>query len=433
MCSILKKLSNTLQPFHQVVEIIFEILNAQKEGANARVLEHLLSYAKNQFGNQVAGIHYRERQDGERIDNWTVDIVILYGIYKKLIARYTEGEHLGRMIMFPLLQKLLKILNHWLNHLDDSNASSRSRGIAPSSRLDEGQTDTLLNYLFCTENNIATIAINTKQFNIAEGHCQQSLAHSRRMRVEGVQKTTSMFYAIRTYCQLRFHQGNFSDAVLFAEEGYNLVVEAYDPVHPQVQEAAGLLIKMLIRKGDLFNAERFAEVTYSNLRDSKNGMDQNSEVMALGSYNLANIIFQQDGDFMKAENLARDAVRIRTLIDSKDHNVRISCNLLGNLLCKQNKLGDETREFYARALAIFKRSEGPDGINSVTGNESFGSYYVQLAMYGPQPTLASKRKYMLLSKSHLEEGHRIFLKLLGPYHEDTKHVQTLLAMVARAL
>jgi tetratricopeptide (TPR) repeat protein len=366
MCPILKKLSNTLQPFHQVVEMIFEILKSPEKRANARVLGHLLSYAENQFGNQVAGIHYRERQDGERIDNWTVDIVILYGIYEKLIACYTDGEHLGRMIVFPLLEKKLKILNLWLNHIDNSNASSR---------LDEGQTDTLLKYLFRTENNIATIAINTKQFDIAEGHCQQSLAHSRRMRVEGVQKTTFMFNAIETYCGLRFHQGNFSDAVLFAEEGYNLVVEAYDPVHPQVQEAAGLLIKMLIRKKDLFNAERFAEVTYSNLRDSKNGMDQNSEVMALGSYNLANIIYQQDGDFMKAENLARDAVRIRTLIDSKNHNVGISCDLLGNLLCKQSKLGDETRKIYERALAIFKRSEGPDGINSATGNQDFGTYY----------------------------------------------------------
>lgn len=92
------------------------------------------------------------------------------------------------------------------------------------SRLDEGQTDSFLKYLFWTENNIATIAINTKQFGIRERDCQQSLAHSRRIRVEGVQKITFMFDAIETYCGSRFHQGNSSDAVIFAEEGYNLVV-----------------------------------------------------------------------------------------------------------------------------------------------------------------------------------------------------------------
>jgi hypothetical protein len=63
-------------------------------------------------------------------------------------------------------------------------------------------------------------------------------------------------------------QCNYSDAVIFAEEAYNLVVEAYDPVHPQVQEAAGILITILISKGDLFDAERYAQVTYSNLRES---------------------------------------------------------------------------------------------------------------------------------------------------------------------
>jgi hypothetical protein len=39
--------------------------------------------------------------------------------------------------------------------------------------------------------------------------------------------------ALETYCSLRVHQRNYSDAESFAEEFYNLVVEAYDPVHPE--------------------------------------------------------------------------------------------------------------------------------------------------------------------------------------------------------
>jgi hypothetical protein len=44
------------------------------------------------------------------------------------------------------------------------------------------------------------------------------------------------------------YQSNFSEALLFAEEGYNLVIEVYDPVQPEVQEAAGILISILIKK-----------------------------------------------------------------------------------------------------------------------------------------------------------------------------------------
>jgi hypothetical protein len=84
--------------------------------------------------------------------------------------------------------------------------------------------------------------------------------------------------------------------VTFAEECNNLVVEAYDPVH----EAAGVLINILISKGDLFDAERYAQVTYGNLRDKKNGIDQESEAVATGAFNLANVIFSQDTRFNKS-------------------------------------------------------------------------------------------------------------------------------------
>jgi hypothetical protein len=53
------------------------------------------------------------------------------------------------------------------------------------------------------------------------------------------------------------------------------------------------LIHIQIKKGDLFDAKRYAQVTYSNLRDKKNGFDQESEAVATGAYNLAEVINQQ--------------------------------------------------------------------------------------------------------------------------------------------
>jgi hypothetical protein len=84
-----------------------------------------------------------------------------------------------------------------------------------------------------------------------------------------------------------------------------------------VQEAAGILIEVLIAKGDLFDAECYAQVTYGNLRDKKNGIDQESDVVAISAYNLANVIYRQKGDLdlIKAEEIARESLRIRTLIN----------------------------------------------------------------------------------------------------------------------
>jgi hypothetical protein len=91
-----------------------------------------------------------------------------------------------------------------------------------------------------------------------------------------------------------------------------------------VQQAAGMLIECLIHQGDFFNAERFADQTYQNLRDIKNGMDQEGEEVANGAYNLANVnvMYRPDGDLTKAEKLARLSLCIRTrLHGSNDRRI----------------------------------------------------------------------------------------------------------------
>jgi hypothetical protein len=185
---------------------------------------------------------------------------------------------------------------------------------------------------------MAALTMNRNKLDLAEGHCQRCLAYSRRYGLEGGNKTTRLLAALRIYCSLRQKQSDYSGALIFAEEAYNLVVEAHDPVHPQVQEAAGVLIDVLIAKDDLNNAERYAQVTFGNLRDRKNGIDQNSEVVARGAHNLANVILRQEGDTIKAEELARKSIRINTLIygpdgSNTDNNaVHVSNDLLARIL-----------------------------------------------------------------------------------------------------
>eukprot|EP00596_Hydrurales_sp_CCMP1899_P008774 CAMPEP_0119037738 /NCGR_PEP_ID=MMETSP1177-20130426/6223_1 /TAXON_ID=2985 /ORGANISM="Ochromonas sp, Strain CCMP1899" /LENGTH=347 /DNA_ID=CAMNT_0006999371 /DNA_START=296 /DNA_END=1340 /DNA_ORIENTATION=- len=301
ICAILKKLPNQLHSYNEAARVIKEIL-ASNKGNDIRVLEHLLSYADNQFGQHVEGRDYRERTDGQRIDNnWDVDIDTLLKISNSMININYRNLSLSPIIrdnkMFPHLERSLNILKPWMVIMD-SDASNQSNS------LSLGQIDHLLKLSCQIERKMASVIINRNQFDVAEAHCHRCLANARRLGVEGEDKTTLIFEALMTYITLRQRQSDFSGAVTYAEEAYNVVVEAYDPVHPQVQEAAGSLINCLIHNGDLINAGRFAQQTYENLKDRKNGMDQEGEEVANGSYNLADVIYRQEGDLLKAEELA---------------------------------------------------------------------------------------------------------------------------------
>lgn len=109
---------------------------------------------------------------------------------------------------------------------------------------------------------MGTVTMNRDQFDVADGHCSRSVIYAKRFGIECDGKNTLIFIALRTYVELRKRQCDMVGAVSWAEEAYNLLVEAYDCVHPEVQEAAGILINCLIENNDSFNAERYAEVTY---------------------------------------------------------------------------------------------------------------------------------------------------------------------------
>jgi tetratricopeptide (TPR) repeat protein len=411
-----------------VTRLIDEILDSKK-GKDIRILEHLLSYAEYQFGKGVAGEHCRKREDGDRISNWIVEIEILNEIIATVADLYMQNKSLSTIdrnnMAFPYLERSLSVLNPWLINLD----SDSGNGI---DSLSKDQIDRLLDGLFYTEQNMARVTVDRRQFDAAEGHCQRCLVYSRRYNLEGEEKTTSIFEALQTYSTLRQHQCNLSDALTIAEECYNLVVEAYNPVHPQVQEAAGMLIHILISKGDLFDAERYAQVTYGNLRDKKNGIDQESEAVAEGAYNLANVIYQQKGDLIKAEELARESLRIRSLIfDSNAQIVGNSCSFLANILSRQSKLGDETRRMYEHDLAISTRNQGPDGSNTAVANYNLGLFHRQLLH--EQATFELKLTQLLLAKSHFKEALRIRSKIHGPTHPETVFAASNLADVTSVL
>jgi hypothetical protein len=199
-----------------------------------------------------------------------------------------------------------------------------------------------------------------------------------------------------------------------------------------VQEAAGFLIGYLIDKGDFQNAERFAEQTYANLRDVKNEMDPLDEEVDRGAYNLADVIYRQNGDMVKAEVLAREALRIRTLVCSSNfHSIGISSDLLARILLGQDGYGDETKKLFGHSLAIFIRNEGMYGANTATGNLNLGTFYLSLAK---RPCALDSRQNLLLKiKLHCTECLRIRKKIYGLFHPLSSIAETLLSAASEKL
>jgi hypothetical protein len=233
--------------------------------------------------------------------------------------------------MFPHLERSLNILKPWMVIMDfDANNQSNC--------LNLGQIDYLLKLSCQIEQKMASVTMGRNQFDVAEGLCRRYFANVRKLGAEGEDKITLIFEALGAYVKLRQRKGDHSDAVTFAEEAYNVAVIAYDPVHPhpQVQQAAGILIECLIHNSDLSNAERFAQQTYENLRDRKNGINQEGEEVAIDLYNLADVIHRQGGDLLKGEELARNALNIRKQFDSSIMKVQVVIFWLESYSLKAN-------------------------------------------------------------------------------------------------
>jgi hypothetical protein len=428
----LKKLSLHLQPYHVVLRVIEEIIEditKKNKQQTLRVLGHLLPYAHHQFGDRIVGKSYREKGNGECIDNWRVEIKELIYIYNEFIIIYQDDKSLSMMafnnLVFPYYEKLLEHLRPWSAYLDSNRTSQIDS-------LDEGQINTTLAYFTQTERNMGAIYKCRNEFNLAEDHCQRALTYARLYEGKEDLKTDLLCPALLELYDIQRNQGNNNEALILVEEAYNCVAVTYNPVHPMVQEAASSLIECLICKGDFEHAETFAQLTLESLKDPRNGLDQQSEAVARGYYDLGHAIYQQKGDLVKAEKLARESLRIRTHSYGGDHmKVGVSASLLARVLQAQGKLGIETKELHERSLSIHIKNFGSEGIKTAEKNRNVGNFYYQQA----EGSLSAgiRKKHLSLSSSKFKEALRIFTKLFGPDHPDTVEASSQLSIVSHKL
>lgn len=216
---------------------------------------------------------------GERMDNWEFEIDIKLEIYMMSLSVYATDKSLSLIgkddMTLPYFEKIIEDLKPWFQM--DS--------------LSKVHTNFVLEVLSYAECGSAAVCTHRKKYKLSEDHCQLAISYARGCD-EGEMKTTRLFGALTCYSNLQSFQGDYTEAVILAEEAYNLVAMIYNPVHPQVQEAANSLIEGLICKKDFYNAERYSWMTLDNLKDPANNMDQEGETVARGYYNSGNVIYR---------------------------------------------------------------------------------------------------------------------------------------------
>jgi tetratricopeptide (TPR) repeat protein len=414
-----------------VIRLIEEIIGTTLKinQLKTRLLEYLISYAVHQFGDRVPGKDYRERENGERVNNYMVEIDMLHYIYSELADIYLSDGSLSALsrytLRFPLCEKMLDLLRPWSEHLD-SNLTSRI------DKMTTDQINEILEFSVVAECNIALIYMHRRQLNLAETHCQRCLTCARLYEGTEEEKADLLCEALNKYYFFRREEGNYDEAFFYAEEAYNCVAVAYNPVHPKVQTAASTLIECLTRKGDLDKAELFAQMTLDSLKDSKNRLDQHTEAVAKGYFDLATVIHKQPkGDYVKAEKLARESLRIRVLINGHNFLVGYTATLLASILMSQGKLGPETKELFEQSLAISIRNSGPDGVDTAISYFNSGLFNRKLGK--EQQTAETRKEHLCLSVSMIKEALRIYTKIYGPDDPRTLQYSSELSTTARLL
>jgi tetratricopeptide (TPR) repeat protein len=250
-----------------------------------------------------------------------VELEIISSIYVGLTSVYSNHISLSTAVCdfltFPYWVKMLKLLSPWSTHLD-LNCTSHIDSI------DKDGINDILMLFSQAERNMGLIYTHRSHFDLAQSHCQRAISYARLYEGEEEDKAGMLIEALRIYYELTTDQNNYDGALIFAKESYDFAAITYDPAHSELQTAAGL-----IHKGDHDDAETFAQLTLESLKDPANKLDQESEAVAKGYFDLGNVINQLKTDFVKAEMLVRESLRIRTRLFHSNHiYIGINADLL---------------------------------------------------------------------------------------------------------
>jgi hypothetical protein len=203
---MLKKLTKEILPYYDSVGVVSDMLESNN-GHDMRFLEHLLSFTDYQCREEAEKRGYHEIGVGQRGSIDIANLLHLVEIYSRLVGIYTSNDSISTKVsddkVFHYYEKLLCLLNPWLIQIHlNSDVSNRSNV------LNDSEKNFLFLKLCFAERGMASVAINRKQFDVAEDHCKRNLNYSKKFGIEGKIKTTSIFRALKLYVHLRGRQGD---------------------------------------------------------------------------------------------------------------------------------------------------------------------------------------------------------------------------------
>ena len=427
MC--LKKLTDELLPFDKVLARISELSRMWIDNEVSRntdqaleILIHLLSFAEQQYGEALPGQAYRERPNGERVDNLIADTE-LWQISSTLgnrLYNLRTNESYRRAELYFL--KSRDTLERWRFVFD----SDYEKGDIRMNKLFE--------MLSVTERYLADLYASQSRFTEAEHHCALCLTFAKK--IEGENHTIELFKALRTYGYLMERQSLYVEAIKNFEDAYICVSEAYGPVHPRVLEAAGYLTDSLLQSKNYVRAEGYARITYESLVDPRNGISPDSFDVARGAQQLVQICYLTPRhlciatvSFEEGELLARKALRIVESVFNADHiNVGSSLNDLARLLHESGNHGEETKLLYKRALSIYLKCEGSNGLLVMEANSNLGIFHFHR---GEKSTVeVGKHVEWRCALHYYQEAYRISLAVNGTSHNATDEYKERIASLS---
>jgi hypothetical protein len=302
-----------------------------------KLLERAADFAEHQFGKGIVGKEIYERDDGDSINVWDVEIETLFNTYNLLGVKIGFNDYGGKendrlTKAMPYYLKALAILESWIFQI----------ALTDTKRIDvltEEKIEDLYSKVSKIERNLSISYKVLKDGNKAQHYCEQSLLNAKRLK-EGKMKTQRAYGTLS--CQgdpyEMMDMDKLTEEKAVREEAYICVSEMYDPEHPLVLAAGDRLISSFLFTGDYYDAERFARVCYGSLTGPHLDpecceADRAACSLALATHKLIKANGLECADIEEAEMLARKAVRIMKELKGHDSNSLIwTFSALSNVL-----------------------------------------------------------------------------------------------------
>jgi tetratricopeptide (TPR) repeat protein len=402
-----KEVDTTLQKFRESAELVEGNVNA------LRISEFCIKYAENQFGDRVPGQWYREREDGNKIDNWTADILNLqfftYSVanYWRLSTNSIDNVDLRKESFKKAIhhyKKGLSILEPWrILHTVEKNENVQIY------KLDEGMIDYIYHRISLTETFLNECYSRLGNFDKSNDYLDKAIEHANVVKCE--EKRINLVFSALVIKGANFNrQKNYNEAKIVYEELYNLVAEAYYVDHPLVLTAANCLIGVLILIKEYEDAERYARITYECLTRP---VDTESIKVAIAAESLARLTFElvckkgvEGGNIMEAEMLCRKSLRIKEKICGTNDTATINSRItLSNILQVNGTHDDERKDLLEQCLAINIRRNGSNDRTTGIVNAGLANLHKEFA--SKLPAGNAKTEQLRISDLYRKEELRI--------------------------